>query len=292
MRTTATLYNQLKNTKFEHLMASKNPSSKRTADAMDLASSSKKGKQASAGGAAAALKPAALVEQPNFRPSSLKCAVTKDGLGWSQRKGWTVISVNTEGYWVGKHPKAQYFPPIPMTDGVHTANFAIVESISSNTAIGIMSGPPGFTWFGMQESGHCWKNAARSSPGRTLKLFWRCSAATCATSRCQSSRKVMQVSLTEHWHRLRFPPVRCPLSKSAGGTVLFCSAPGDIVGMELDFDAGTLTAFKNGEEVAVIAADLKKNGPYYWVVELGQDGEAVRISVPDKNRARPWPLLF
>ena len=144
-------------------MASKNPNSKRTADAMDSASSSKKSKQISAdagpaAGVAAALKPAALVEQPNFTPNTeCLCTVTKDGLGWSQRMGWAALGVNTEGYWVGKHPKAQYFPPIPMTDGVHTANFAIVESISSNTAIGIMSGPPGFTWFDMQESGHCWK---------------------------------------------------------------------------------------------------------------------------------------
>lgn len=51
----------------------------------------------------------------------------------------------------------------------------------------------------------------------------------------------------------------------------------------MDCDEGILVAYKNGEEVAVIATDL--SGPYYWVVEFGQQGEFVRISVPDPNRA-------
>lgn len=157
--------------------------SKRTGPSLEAPS--KKTKQTAAdttAGTGAGAHSPQLIEQPNFRPNSpLLCDVTKDGLGWSLRDGWAAVSVNSEGYFVGK--EYEYVEPIPMSTGKHMANFAVVESYGEFNApftavetsdrctslvlstlddrtgaitIGIMSRAPSYMYHDMLEEGHCW----------------------------------------------------------------------------------------------------------------------------------------
>ena len=50
---------------------------------------------------------------------------------------------------------------------------------------------------------------------------------------------------------------------------------GDAIGLLLDLDTGTLTVFKNGERLGVMATGLEEE--YCWAVSLGDEGDSVRI---------------
>jgi hypothetical protein len=52
---------------------------------------------------------------------------------------------------------------------------------------------------------------------------------------------------------------------------------GDTLRLKLDFQAGTLSGAKNGEDVGVIVTGLDTNRGFHWMVQVcGQQG--VRIS--------------
>ena len=57
---------------------------------------------------------------------------------------------------------------------------------------------------------------------------------------------------------------------------------GDVAGLLLDFDHGTLTAYKNGGRLGVMVpnAEVKElgAGPFCWALDLGAKGDAVRIA--------------
>ena len=50
----------------------------------------------------------------------------------------------------------------------------------------------------------------------------------------------------------------------------------DVLGLEVDFSAGTLTAFKNGEKLGKIADGL--SGELRWAVSLERQGECVSVT--------------
>ena len=57
---------------------------------------------------------------------------------------------------------------------------------------------------------------------------------------------------------------------------------GDVVGLLLDLDRGTLTAYKNGGRLGVMVpnAEVAELGacPFCWAVDLFEKGDAVRIA--------------
>ena len=57
---------------------------------------------------------------------------------------------------------------------------------------------------------------------------------------------------------------------------------GDVVGLLLDLDAGTLTAYKNGAVLGVMVpnASVKElgAGPFCWALDLNYKGDAVRLA--------------
>ena len=57
---------------------------------------------------------------------------------------------------------------------------------------------------------------------------------------------------------------------------------GDVVGLLLDLDAGTLTAYKNGSVLGVMVPNARVKelgaGPLCWAVDLYSKGEAVRLT--------------
>ncbi len=53
------------------------------------------------------------------------------------------------------------------------------------------------------------------------------------------------------------------------------ASEGDTIGLLLDLDAGTLTVFKNGERMGVMAKGLA--GSYCWAAMLDRTGDSVRI---------------
>lgn len=72
---------------------------------------------------------------------------------------------------------------------------------------------------------------------------------------------------------------------SAGRT---CYRRGDTVGLLLDVEGGTLTAFKNGARLGVVVPNEKVpslgDGPFHWAVDLMSTGDSVRI-----NATKPPP---
>ena len=56
---------------------------------------------------------------------------------------------------------------------------------------------------------------------------------------------------------------------------------GDTVGLLLDVEGGTLTAFKNGARLGVVVPNERVPslgaGPFHWAVDLGGKGASVRI---------------
>jgi len=56
---------------------------------------------------------------------------------------------------------------------------------------------------------------------------------------------------------------------------------GDTVGLLLDVEGGTLTAFKNGARLGVVVPNESVPslgaGPFHWAVDLGRKGTSVRI---------------
>ena len=56
---------------------------------------------------------------------------------------------------------------------------------------------------------------------------------------------------------------------------------GDTVGLLLDVEGGSLTAFKNGARLGVVVPNESVPslgpGPFHWAVDLGGDGASVRI---------------
>ena len=64
---------------------------------------------------------------------------------------------------------------------------------------------------------------------------------------------------------------------------------GDVVGLLLDLDAGTLTAYKNGAVLGVMVPNAKVKelgaGPFCWALDLDSGGDAVRLA-----RRPPPPL--
>ena len=61
--------------------------------------------------------------------------------------------------------------------------------------------------------------------------------------------------------------------------------PGDRIGMLLDLDQGSMTVWKNEEQLGVMQAE-GLSGEYCWAVSLFQHGESARIEsapVPDES---------
>ena len=57
---------------------------------------------------------------------------------------------------------------------------------------------------------------------------------------------------------------------------------GDVVGLLLDLDAGTLTAYKNGSALGAMVPNAKVKelgaGPFCWALDLRGEGDAVRLA--------------
>ena len=57
--------------------------------------------------------------------------------------------------------------------------------------------------------------------------------------------------------------------------------PGDTVGLLLDVEGGSLTAFKNGARLGVVVPNERVPslgpGPFQWAVDLLDKGDSVRI---------------
>ena len=51
---------------------------------------------------------------------------------------------------------------------------------------------------------------------------------------------------------------------------------GDTIGLLLDLDEGTLSVYKNGERLGVMARELK--GEYVWACSMGSEGDSCRIA--------------
>ena len=53
------------------------------------------------------------------------------------------------------------------------------------------------------------------------------------------------------------------------------------MGLLLDVEGGTLTAFKNGARLGVVVPNERVAslgaGPFHWAVDLGREGDSVRI---------------
>ena len=60
----------------------------------------------------------------------------------------------------------------------------------------------------------------------------------------------------------------------------------DRIGLMLDVDKGTLSLYKNAEEVGTMVRGLSRGGEYVWVVLVERTGDSVRLDGP-----KPKPLV-
>ena len=65
--------------------------------------------------------------------------------------------------------------------------------------------------------------------------------------------------------------------------------PGDCIGLLLDLDEGSMTAFKNGKRLGIMQTS-GLSGEYCWAVTLFLQGDSVRIEPAAAPDARPQKL--
>ena len=64
---------------------------------------------------------------------------------------------------------------------------------------------------------------------------------------------------------------------------------GDTIGLLLDLDEGTLSVYKNGRKLGVMASGL--TGVYCWAVSMGSEGDSIRIASVSIPEPEPEPKL-
>ena len=63
---------------------------------------------------------------------------------------------------------------------------------------------------------------------------------------------------------------------------------GDTIGLLLDLDEATLSVYKNGRKLGVMASGL--TGVYCWAVSMGSEGDSIRIASTAMPEPEPEPL--